>query len=101
MMPRLRASWLQFVALFLFLPSFAHAQAGSLDPTFSGDGMLRFEFDFEDARPSAMTIASDGKVVVAGTKWRGMGRTSAGRRPPPAFISRACGWGTTSTRPRR
>jgi uncharacterized delta-60 repeat protein len=50
-------------------PDFALARYrtdGSLDPLFSGDGMVTTDFDYQD-RANAIALQADGKIVAVGT----------------------------------
>jgi uncharacterized delta-60 repeat protein len=44
-----------------------YADDGTLDPTFSADGMVVTSFSGLSAQPTAVTVLDDGRIVVAGT----------------------------------
>jgi uncharacterized delta-60 repeat protein len=56
------------VAALTCVPS-AAGQAGALDPTFSGDGKRVLRFANGSATLRDVAIQSDGKLVVAGSRW--------------------------------
>lgn len=57
----------------IIIPSFSYAQAGALDTSFSGDGMvITGVFGIQDEGYGA-AIQADGKIVVGGSSYTGSG----------------------------
>ena len=49
------------------------AQPGTLDTEFDGDGIVTTGFETYSDNASSMTIQPDGKIIVAGSSYRGIG----------------------------
>jgi uncharacterized delta-60 repeat protein len=59
--------------LFVLLAAGMFAQPGSLDPEFDGDGIVTTGFETYSAVVSSMLIQPDGKIVLAGSAYKGTG----------------------------
>jgi uncharacterized delta-60 repeat protein len=64
---RPRAAFFAVLVIAAVFPASAGAAAGSLDPTFSGDGRQITNFGSGNSAAGAVAIQADGKVVAAGT----------------------------------
>src|SRR5688572_13658083 len=61
------------IGLIIALAEVSPAQAadGSLDPTFGNDGKMTTDFGIADDEGFAVTMQSDGKIIVAGKSFNG------------------------------
>jgi uncharacterized delta-60 repeat protein len=85
--PKARASIGWAAALVaLALPAVGLAQAGSLDPTFSGDGKATVNFSPRFDWVNAVVVQADGKIVTAGASSGGTGMFALARQDPDGAL---------------
>jgi uncharacterized delta-60 repeat protein len=80
------------IAFALFYPRL-NAQPGSLDIRFGGDGKVSTGFEDFNDQAGAMIVQPDGRIVLAGSSWKGLGagydfsmlRYNSDGTPDPGF----------------